>query len=216
MPTSVPFMPTLYLIRHGETDFNARRLLQGRLDIPLNDTGRQQAALSGLCLKNLVRVPESVDFIASPLHRTRETMEIVRARLGLPLTGYATDERLMEIAFGEWEGIGWTDVQRDQPDLYEARFADPVNFIPQGGENYPMVFERVASLVRSLQRDTVVVAHAGILRSFMALLAGISEPLVPLIEIPQDQVLILQDGGFTWLRASSALDGRVTDWADPA
>ena len=78
---------TLYLIRHGETDWNAERLLQGRRDIPLNSLGKLQAAESGLCLKWLLLPSACVDFIASPLARTRETMEIVRQQLGLGGTG---------------------------------------------------------------------------------------------------------------------------------
>lgn len=204
--------PTLYLVRHGETDFNAQKRLQGRRDIPLNDTGRRQAAASGLCLHSLLADPAALDYVASPLGRACETMEIIRTRLGLPVQQYRTDERLLEIAFGEWEGLSWSEIERRQPELYEARVADPVNFIPAGGENYPMVFERLAALLASLQRDSVLVAHAGILRSCMALQAGVDQQLVPLIEIPQDQVLVLRGGEMTWLRASTALDGRGMEW----
>lgn len=209
-----PTSPTLYLIRHGETDFNAEKRLQGRRDIALNETGRQQAAASGLCLHSVLHAPATLDYIASPLSRARETMEIIRTRLGLPVQHYRTDERLAEIAFGEWEGLSWNEIERAQPALYEARVADPVNFVPAGGENYPMVFERLGALLATVQRDTVLVAHAGILRSCLALLAGIELQLVPLIEIPQDQVLMLRAGEYTWLRASTALDGRGIDWAN--
>ncbi|WP_213881546.1 histidine phosphatase family protein [Pseudomonas sp. dw_358] len=204
--------PTLYLVRHGETDYNAQNRLQGRRDIPLNATGRRQAAESGLCLHTFLARPDSLDFIASPLGRACETMEIIRIRLGLAAADYRTDQRLMEIAFGEWEGMTWDDIAQAQPTRYEARATDPVHFIPTGGENYPMVFERLGALLSSLECDTLLVAHAGILRSALALLAGVEREWVPLIEIPQDQVLVLRDGGFTWLRASSALDGRGVDW----
>lgn len=207
-----PTSPTLYLVRHGETDFNAQKRLQGRRDIPLNATGRLQAAASGLCLHSVLADPSTLDFIASPLSRACETMEILRTRLGLPVKQYRTDERLMEIAFGEWEGLTWSEIEQAQPASYEARVADPLQFIPQGGENYPMVFERLGALLASLQRDTVLVAHAGILRSCLGLHAGVDAQLVPLIEIPQDQVLLIRGGEFTWLRASTALDGRGVDW----
>jgi probable phosphoglycerate mutase len=87
--------PALYLIRHGETDWNARRLLQGRRDIPLNARGRSQAVASGVCLNWVLPAPAEVDFIASPLGRTRETMQIVRQQLGLPAQAFETDDRLI-------------------------------------------------------------------------------------------------------------------------
>jgi len=199
--------PTLYLIRHGETDWNARRLLQGRRDIPLNEVGQGQAVVSGNCLKWLLPANASVDFIASPLTRTRQTMEIIRRQLGLVAADYRTDDRLMEINFGEWEGMDWQQIAERQPERFEARQLDPLNFIPKDGENYPHVFERVGSLLNSLQRDTVLVAHAGVLRSCLALLTEVPDAEVPLLEIPQDQVLVIRGGKFAWMRVSLAADG---------
>jgi probable phosphoglycerate mutase len=208
MDTHNPAVPTLYLIRHGETDWNARRLLQGRRDIPLNAVGQGQAVVSGTCLKWLLPDTTTVDFIASPLGRTRQTMEIIRQQLGLDAADYRTDERLVEINFGEWEGLDWQQIAERQPERYQARQADPLNFIPTDGENYPHVFERVGSLLKSLQRDTVLVAHAGVLRSCLALLTDVPDTEVPLLEIPQDQVLMIRGARFAWMRVSTAADGR--------
>lgn len=121
---------------------------------------------------------------------------------------FRTDDRLMEIDFGEWEGLGWKDIAERDPQRFEARQADPLNFIPPGGENYPMVFERVGALLDSLKRDTVLVAHAGVLRSCLALLANIDPQQVPALEIPQDRVLMIRSDEFAWMRATMALDGR--------
>jgi len=197
--------PTLLLIRHGETDWNAQRRLQGRRDIPLNTTGRGQAAESGLCLKALPIDLAQWDFIASPLARTRETMEIVRQRAGLAAQDYQVDERLMEIHFGDWEGLSWEQVREQAPTQFDARWADPLNYPVPGGENYPMVFERVEAVLNGLTRDTVIVAHAGILRSVLALRGGVDPERIPLLEIPQDRLLVIRDGGFAWLQGSVAL-----------
>ncbi|MDB6145869.1 MAG: phosphoglycerate mutase [Pseudomonas sp.] len=206
--TLTPKSKTLYLIRHGETDWNAQKRLQGRKDIPLNALGRRQAAEAGLCLRWLLGKASQLDFVASPLLRTRETMSILRQCMGLPAEDYRHDERLMEIDFGDWEGLTWPQIQEQQPLLHTAREADPFGFIVPNGENYPMVFERVASALDSLQRDSVVVAHAGILRAVLALLGGVDTQRIPHIEIPQGKVLALRDGEFVWLQASDALDGR--------
>jgi len=93
--------PTLYYIRHGETDWNAIGRLQGTQDIPLNELGRKQAAHVGGVLADLFardgRDRLSLPFVASPLGRARATMEQVRGALNLPLHDYAIDDRLREM-----------------------------------------------------------------------------------------------------------------------
>ena len=92
-------MPLLYYIRHGETDWNREARLQGQRDIPINATGRAQARKCGELLKELFARDAidagALDYVASPLGRARETMEIARAVLGLD-RDYRTDERLAE------------------------------------------------------------------------------------------------------------------------
>ena len=95
--------PSLYFVRHGQTDWNAETRFQGTRDIPLNDIGRGQASRNGKALKDIVD-PSKVNFIASPLMRTRETMEIIRAEMELEPQAYQTDDRLKELSFGDWEG----------------------------------------------------------------------------------------------------------------
>src|SRR5712671_6516449 len=87
--------PLLYFLRHGETDWNAERRLQGQHDIPLNALGCDQAARCGQILaaefSRIGRSADSFDFVASPLSRARATMEIARAVLGLDVSAYRTD-----------------------------------------------------------------------------------------------------------------------------
>ena len=101
-------VPTIYYIRHGETEWNAEGRLQGTQDIPLNDLGRKQAAHAGGILADLFardgRDEASLPFVASPLGRARSTMELVRGALKLPPDDYAIDDRLREIGYGHWEG----------------------------------------------------------------------------------------------------------------
>jgi broad specificity phosphatase PhoE len=80
------FRSRLYFIRHGETDWNVAGRLQGQRDIPLNGKGRDQAAAAGRLLRDLVTASHlgELDFVASPLLRTRETMGLARAAMGLP------------------------------------------------------------------------------------------------------------------------------------
>ena len=97
--------PVIYFVRHGETDWNAEARLQGQRDIPLNPRGRVQAEEAGLRLRRLVGRVEDLDYVASPLGRTRDTMERLRGALGLDPSAYRLDDRLVELTFGDWEGL---------------------------------------------------------------------------------------------------------------
>ena len=116
----------LYYVRHGLTDWNAAGRLQGHLDIPLNQTGREQAAHCAKILSDLLaregRIAAELDYVSSPLSRARETMEIMRATLGVAPTAYALEPRLTEIAF-EWEGLTYDEVMR-RPDIVARRETD--------------------------------------------------------------------------------------------
>jgi broad specificity phosphatase PhoE len=169
----------LYYVRHGLTDWNIAGRLQGHRDTPLNQTGRAQAARCGEILRDLfARVGHPAahyDYVSSPLGRARDTMEIMRATLGIPPAGYAIEPRLTEISFGEWEGLTYPEVMLRDPDVVAKREADKWEFLPPGGENYRQLTLRVGAWYATLEHDTVVCAHGGTGRALVALL-GIAAP----------------------------------------
>lgn len=171
----------LYFVRHGETDWNRDRRLQGQHDIPLNDVGRAQAARCGEVLAGLFartgRSVDAFDFVSSPLCRARETMERVRASLGLLPHDYRVDRRLAELSFGRWEGLTYAELQEQDPDLLAiaVRSRDKWDFAPPGGESLAQLSERVRAWHQGVARDTVVVAHGGVARTLIAHF-GIKEP----------------------------------------
>jgi broad specificity phosphatase PhoE len=173
------FMPTIYYIRHGETEWNAEGRLQGVQDIPLNDLGRTQAANAGGILAGLFardgRDERSLPFVASPLGRARSTMELVRGVLKLPAGGYAIDDRLREIGYGSWEGSTLAQMQASDPAVFTARQVDKWTVSPPGGESYLEVQARVRDWYNQLTADTVAVAHGGTARALMVAL-GIETP----------------------------------------
>jgi probable phosphoglycerate mutase len=189
---------TLYFIRHGETDWNAVGRYQGQTDIPLNDKGRSQAARNGKALGAIPGVT-GMDFVASPLGRTRETMEIVRRELTLPLADYRLDARLKEVHYGTWEGTLWTDLQSIDPEGLAARKRDPWNWRPVDGESYADVADRAGAWLAEVDRDTVVVSHGGVSRILRRLILGLAPQEVPFLEVPQDRILILRAGEHSWL-----------------
>ena len=191
----------LYYVRHGLTDWNAAGRLQGHLDIPLNQTGREQAAHCAKILGDLFaregRIAAELDYVSSPLSRARETMEIMRAALGVAPTAYALEPRLTEIAFGEWEGLTYDEVMRRDPDIVARRETDKWEFLPPGGENYRQLALRVGAWYATLTRDTVVCAHGGTGRAMVAVL-GIAPPAEAVHHtIDQNVVYVLAPNSLT-------------------
>jgi probable phosphoglycerate mutase len=171
--------PTIYYMRHGETDWNVEGRLQGGIDTPLNELGRTQAAHAGRVLADLFArqglAASNLAFVASPLQRARVTMDIVRAELKLPPGGYAVDDRLREIGYGHWEGSTLAQARVSHPELYASRERDKWGALPPGGESYASVQLRMGDWYDSLSADTVAVAHGGTARALMAAL-GIETP----------------------------------------
>jgi len=192
--------PTIYFIRHGQTDWNKDVRLQGQRDIPLNLTGRAQAARNGGVLAELLDDPQGFHFVASPLTRTRETMEIVREQLGLPREGYAHDDRLMEIAFGDWEGLSWTEIRAAEPGHIETRASDPFNFrAPGNAESYADLTARILPVFEAIERDTVVVSHGGVSRVLRGHLLRLAPEEITELKVPQDKVMRIEGDQIDWI-----------------
>jgi broad specificity phosphatase PhoE len=192
-------MPTIYYIRHGETDWNAEGKLQGQQDIPLNDLGRKQAAGAGGILAGLFardgRSETSLAFIASPLGRARSTMELVRGSLKLPPSDYAIDDRLREIGYGDWEGSTLAQMQASDPAVFSARQADKWTVPPPGGESYAQVEARMRDWYDQLTADTVAVAHGGTARALMVALGFETPDSAADLTIEQGAVYVFGAGG---------------------
>ncbi|MEM9013937.1 MAG: histidine phosphatase family protein [Pseudomonadota bacterium] len=184
----------VYFIRHGETDWNAARRYQGHTDIPLNERGRWQAAQNGRSLMRDLSRPETPAFLASPLGRTRETMEIIRTELGLPAEEYGIDERLIEINLGDWEGRTPTDIRRDDPASARARHADKWGYAAPGGESYAEAAPRIRRFLGDLDRPSVIVGHGATGRLLRGFLRNLRPARVPHLTAPQNIVLKLERG----------------------
>ena len=191
---------TLYFVRHGETDWNVAQRYQGQRDIPLNARGRAQAERNGRVLAERLgaEVP-SLDYVASPLLRARETMEILRRQLQLPAEGYRTDVRLSEIHYGHWEGQLWAELPHTDPEGFTGRAADIWGWQPKGGESYSMLSQRVAGWLAEIARDTVVASHGGVSRVLRGLALQLQGAEIPHLEVPQDKVLVVSAGSIRWL-----------------
>ena len=193
--------PLVYIVRHGQTAWNAEYRLQGQADTDLNALGREQATRNGERLRGLISNPAAFDFVASPMRRTRETMERVRAAMALEPGAYRTDPRLVEVNFGDWQGFTFAELETRFPGAAAVRERDKWNFLPPGtgAESYQMLLERIRPWFEALRQPTVCVTHGGVVRTIFRLAEGMSEQRASALEIPQDRILRLQGRHLEWL-----------------
>lgn len=152
----------VYMIRHGETEWNKLRRMQGHSDIPLNEYGRELAIETE---KGLRDIPFDVVY-TSPLSRARETAELVLGEQEVPIV---SDERIIELGFGEFEGLCCEKDNWNVPDPnFMDFFEDPEHYNPPaGGESFIQVTRRVADFLNDLfsnerlQDSNVLVASHG-------------------------------------------------------
>lgn len=192
-------MPVLYYIRHGETDFNVEARLQGRRDTMLNARGREQAKECGELLRDLfardARDAADLAYVTSPLERARMTMELLRGALGLDPLRYDIDGRLIEISYGEWEGLTLPEIDRLMPGMLAERERDKWDFAPPGGESYRTLTARISEWYDGLTRDTVVAAHGGGVRALMALFGLLPRTDATHAQIAQGVVYVFSADG---------------------
>jgi probable phosphoglycerate mutase len=169
---------TLILVRHGETDWNRDRRIQGATDVPLNDTGRQQAREAASALETTLGGRMPVAVVASDLARARETGEIIAAELGLPAPRLYP--QLRERGYGVAEGLS--------VDEYFARWGDwHGTDVPEAETRADLRTRALAGLTRvarDVRRDTapaeasvVVVTHGALIREVIRHASGGELPL---------------------------------------
>jgi len=143
----------IYLVRHGQTEANAARLIQGQSDRPLTDLGRRQAAALAAVLA--VALPAGAPVVTSPLRRARETA----AAIGPAGAAAIVDDRWIEIDYGDFEGKPIDDVRH----LAQTGWAEDVHWAPPNGESMASAAARVAAacdeLLARAPADVIVVTH---------------------------------------------------------
>ncbi|WP_438353057.1 histidine phosphatase family protein [Microbacterium sp. CJ88] len=161
-------MTQLILIRHGETDWNRDRRIQGSTDIPLNDTGRQQAQEAALHLRETLDARHPIVVAASDLSRARETAEIIAAELGAAAPRLYP--ALRERSYGEAEGIDSTE--------FAARWGDWHTAEVPGAEPWADLRSRALTGIRTVVDDArratgpgaasvVLVSHGALIREVL-------------------------------------------------
>lgn len=154
----------LYLIRHGQTDWNVEGRIQGSQDIPLNATGRAQALLLA---RGMEKRPVTAIY-SSPQLRALDTARAIATVWKAPIHPLA---QLAEISYGDWEGRTSRDILDTDRQLYEAWWKHPASVAPPGGETLNQVDQRCREawdiIRQEMDGDAAVVAHGGTLAHFI-------------------------------------------------
>lgn len=153
----------IYFIRHGETDYNKKHIMQGWLDIPLNERGLSQAEEAKQNCKEL-----KIDFIfSSPLLRAKQTAEKINEIYNLPIV---FDDRLKEIYGGSLQGECRDDWSEEKS---KDAYAHPEKY---GAETLPQLYNRVVDFFKEIEnsdKNILIVSHGGVYRSLYKYLNNI-------------------------------------------
>lgn len=171
---------TIYVTRHGQTEWNVQHRMQGHQDSPLTELGVRQAEWLGRGMKDTV-----LDVIyASPSPRAMRTAEIIRGERPLPLQ---SAEAFMEIGMGIWEGCITEELQELHSDQYDYFWHDPAKFKVKGSETFAEVQARALDKLTEIQKEhegqtVLIVTHTVVIKLLMAHFEG--RPLEKLWDLP--------------------------------
>ncbi len=183
-------MHDIYLIRHGETEWNAQGRFQGKLDSALTETGIKQAEAIG---RRLARLDLSFDaFVSSPLGRARQTASIIAGLAHLPAV--QCDDRLAEVSLGSWDGLTPIDIDAQWPGLLDGSTPFDWFFRSPDGESYDAVFQRARCWLDERQGVTIAVSHGLIGRVIRGAYCGLSRTEALSLPVPQDVIWKLSSG----------------------
>jgi alpha-ribazole phosphatase len=159
------------LLRHPAAAV-APGICYGRLDLAPGPEAEAEIA------RALTLLPRAAALRTGPSRRCRAMADRIAARDGVPAI---MDDRLQELDFGRWEGLGWDSIDRAESDPWAA---DPWRVAPPGGETYAALLARVADALAEIAPGTVIVTHAGVIRAARMILAGESFAAVFAAPVP--------------------------------
>ena len=184
----------IFLVRHGETEWNRKRRNQGRLDSPLTERGIAQAHAIG---RLLARLPEinAAPIVASPLGRARQTAEIIREHFAAaPEVQF--DARLRELSLGSWDGLTYSEIAARCHGVFDRDGRHNWYFRAPDGERYDAFIARLGEWSREGDsgRVLVVVTHGIVTRVLRGLYADLPREVALMLPVPQDKIFRLSDG----------------------
>ena len=149
--------PEIFVLRHGQTQWNAEARFQGRGNSDLTDLGRQQAAIQGAILRDTGVATRALPVFSSPQGRTQATADIVTKALGC---SHQADQRLVELSQGDWEGRLMHEIATDYPEIYANRTDNILwYFNNPTAESFASLRARCKDFLHTLDGACVIVTH---------------------------------------------------------
>ena len=190
-------MKNIYIVRHGETDWNKEGKIQGaEADIPLNNVGKEQAKKLALYVKNYRMQKHNIDCIwTSPLSRAKETAEIIKQ--DIMIESLIVYNELVETGMGKLSGLNKTDellklwdnckrnnkylsIEKDEEMIYRMKEAN--NMLNIGIENHELIVNRCAKIIKeikaSIYNNIIIVTHSGFINVLLSYIYNIPESII--------------------------------------
>ncbi|CAA6818654.1 MAG: Phosphoglycerate mutase family (Rhiz) [uncultured Sulfurovum sp.] len=152
-------LPTIYLLRHGQTVWNVEERYQGQLNSPLTNKGELQAKNNAKKLSKYIDINE-VKFFSSPLGRAKQTAEIIAQANGMNISDIIFHTYIQEFNYGIFEGQTKRYCQTEYAVQFASREADKFNYVVEGGESYLHVYERLKLWLETVKEEKVIVVVA--------------------------------------------------------
>ena len=202
----------IYLIRHGETESNKKGIFRGRLDIPLSQSGKEQAS----SVFNYFKEKNIELVFSSPLSRALETAKTI-----FPNKKIKIDERLNNLDLGNWSGVEKEKIKKERPDEWNMWVNSPEKIKFPEGESIKDVYKRVNSLLNSLKKvkadKIALISHRSVLKTLLAASIGMKDNFFWKFHLDNASISILiynSSRGFTIykLNDTSHLISFVSEW----
>lgn len=188
----------IYLVRHGETEWNASGRFQGKLDSRLTEKGVAQAAAYG---RQLAAVAAGIDaLVASPLGRVRKTTAIIKTYGKFPEPQW--EPRIAEVSVGSWDGLTHTDIDAQWPGRLDETTPFDWFFRSPDGESYDAAMARVTPWLDSLEGVVLAVSHGLVGRLIRGSYLGLAKDDALCLPVPQDVIWRLAKGRVEPIRVS--------------
>ncbi|HEX4197926.1 MAG TPA: histidine phosphatase family protein [Caulobacteraceae bacterium] len=195
----------IYLVRHGQTEFNRIGRLQGHVDSPLTPLGIDQATRVGALLKSLIGDPAGWTLEASSLGRAVHTAKIIAEATGVG--DIVLEDRLREVSMGSWDGLTVEEIAVLAPQAVETAKRSTLLFQSPDGETYDVMCARLRSWLDAALADgrpRIVVSHGISGRGLRALYAGLDWEAAAALPAPQDAIFRLDGGRIERIDCESA------------
>jgi broad specificity phosphatase PhoE len=190
-------LSVIYLVLHGETEWNRERRFQGRLDSPLTPAGREQAGRAGQTLARLIDDAAAWALTSSPLGRARETAGIIGDALGIEPGAIELDARLAEFDLGSWSGLTRAEIEARWPRMLDGASRYDWYFRSPDGEAFAELTERLRGWLADVSRNgqsKIAVTHGVASRVLRGVYAGLAVETAIALEVSRDVIFRLSGG----------------------